>query len=174
MLLIWLAERDSVRATEDRVVSGAHVVAANTRLLVESTLDRLSRMDESLGADPKQFRPRGLQSGFLFMGLYDATGRAINADGGRGANVASNADFQALAHGKPWAITPFIGAQALHLFGIGRRIERNGQFAGVLTGYISADTLSDTWNAVALGPDSTVTLFREDGQLITRFPVPEK
>lgn len=64
--------------------------------------------------------------------------------------------------------------QNLRFFGIARRIERNGRFAGVITAYIPAEVLSDTWNAVNLGQESTVGLIREDGWLISRFPLPKE
>jgi hypothetical protein len=174
-LLVWFAERDAGRQTEERLATAVRLLGANTRLMVQSTLDKLTRADEGLGADPKSFRPRSAESGFLLMAVYDASGATITANGSRGASVASNADFQALARGKAWVITPMIGtSQSLRLFGIGHRVERNGKFAASLTAFLPADALSEIWGTVALGPDSTLILFRDDGQLVTRFPVPDK
>jgi two-component system, sensor histidine kinase PdtaS len=174
VLLVWFAERDAMRAASDQVAAAARVSASSARVMVESTLDRLELMDQELGPNPAAFRPRSnpSTSGF-FIALYDTEGNAISAEGERGASVASNADFRALAAGKPWTITPLIGAgSAVNIFGIARRLERNGEFAGVLTALRPAEALSDVWATLALGPDSTVVLVREDGWLITRFPVP--
>ncbi|HVY87476.1 MAG TPA: histidine kinase dimerization/phosphoacceptor domain -containing protein [Hyphomonadaceae bacterium] len=177
-MVIWFSERDSTRIAEDRATAAVKVSAANVRLLIESTLDRLHRLDDALGPDPAKFRPVTLPGGpkalELFDGFYNANGDPITRTGTGGANVADNADFQALKNGKPWRITALIRSSSLRLFGIGRRIERNGQFAGVITAYLQADALTDTWNNVNLGADSTLGLIRDDGWVITRYPVPEE
>ncbi len=171
--LIWLTERDSVRAAEDRVMSAARVVVANVRNLVDSNLERLRRLDEGLGPDPVAFRPLQGVAGDRLVALYDASGSTIIRDGMRGANVSDNAEFKALAGGEPWTITPLLGGGGqLRFFGIARRLERNGQFAGVVTALLPADTLSDVWGELALGPESAIGVIRSDGWLVTRYPVP--
>lgn len=172
--LVWLAERDATRVASERVTASARIVASSARVMVESTLERLELMDQELGSNPSRFRPRNNVAGSgFYTALYDTDGNTVAADGTLGASVASNADFRVLAEGKPWTITPLIGGEnAVHLFGIARRLERNGEFAGVLTAFRPAEALSDVWATVALGPSSTVGLFRSDGWLITRFPVP--
>ncbi|MDP3492774.1 MAG: histidine kinase dimerization/phosphoacceptor domain -containing protein [Hyphomonadaceae bacterium] len=171
--LIWLSERDASRASEDRVLAAARIVSANVRNMVTITLDRLRRMDEALGPDPLLFAPRPGAPGEGLTQLYDATGTTLMANGQRGANVANNPAFVALAGGDPWTITPLLGqAGALRFFGIARRIERNGQFAGVITALLPADSLSEVWSEVSLGVESTVGVIRDDGALVTRYPVP--
>ena len=175
-MLIWLSERNASSAANERLLSAARISAANVRLMVETSLDRLARIDEELGPDPAQFNLRSAREGQSFLALYDARGMTIGRDGARGASVADNADFKAMASGKPWIITPLIGAQGspIRLFGIGRRIDREGQFGGSITTYFPADQLSDLWASLALGPESTVALMREDGQIVTRYPVPDE
>jgi two-component sensor histidine kinase len=171
--LIWISERDSDRAARDRVAAAARVVSANVRNLVESSLDRLRRLDERLGPDPAAFEPPAGLTGEGFNTVYDSIGNTIGRDGMRGQNVATNAEFQAIAAGDPWTITPLLGsAGTLRVFGIVRRLERNGVFAGAITAYLPADTLSDVWNELALGADSTVAIIRDDGWLVDRYPVP--
>jgi two-component system, sensor histidine kinase PdtaS len=175
-MLIWLSERNDAQALEERVSSASRIAAANVRLLVESTLERLERIDEELGPDPAAFRIDGVRNeGDGFLVLYNAAGDTIGRNGQRGANVATNPAFQTLANGKLWGTTPLIGGSnsPLRLFGIGRRIDREGQFGGVLTTYFPADQLSDLWASLALGPESTVTLLRDDGEIVTRYPVPD-
>lgn len=172
-LLIWLGERDAVSNANDRIVSAAKVASANVKLLVETTLDRLRRYDEALGPDPAAFVPRPSSVGEGFTAYYDAEGRTITRDGQRGESIADNAEFLALAKGKPWVITPLIGnAESLRFVGIARRLERNGAFAGLVAAYLPADTLSQTWSEVALGELSTVGVIRDDGWLVTRYPLP--
>ena len=171
--LIWLSERDDSRASEDRVAAAARIGRANVRNTVQTTLDRLRRIDEALGPDPALFEPKPGAPGEGITQIYDAGGTTIQRDGQRGANVASNAAFIALQKGDPWTITPLLGqAGGLRFFGIARRVERNGQFAGGISALIPADSFSDVWTEVALGLDSTVGVIRDDGELVTRYPVP--
>ena len=175
--LIWLSERDIARASEDRVTAAARILSADVRNLVGSTLDRLRRMDEELGPDPAAFMPPPAAVGEGLTQLIDATGASILRDGQRGGNVstnpASSAAFTSLAKGDPWTITPLLGqAGALRFFGIARRLERNGEFAGAMTALIPADTLSDIWGELELGPESAIGVIRDDGWLVSRYPMP--
>lgn len=171
--LIWLSERESLRATEDRVTASARVVSANVRSIVEASIERLRRIDERLGPDPAAFRPVPGPPGEGLTQLYDATGLTVARDGTRGVSVADNDVFKALAAGEPWSITPLLGASGqLRFFGVARRLARNEQFAGAVTALIPADTLSDVWAELAMGPESAVGIIRNDGWLVTRYPVP--
>ena len=173
--LIWLGEREVTAAATDKVRAAATLASSNVRLLVESTLEKLRLQDEQLGPDPKRFTARTLNFANGFGGLYDAEGFQVTANGTRDVNIATNAEFQVLAKGKPWVVTPLlVFGQNLRFFGIARRIERDGTFAGVITAYIPAEILSDTWNAVGLGQDSTVGVIRDDGWLVSRFPLPKE
>lgn len=177
--LIWLSERDIARASEDRVTAAARILSSDVRNLVGSTLDRLRRMDEELGPDPAAFQAPPAGAGEGITQLIDAAGVAVMRDGQRGGNVssnpASNAAFTSLAKGDPWTITPLLGqAGALRFFGIARRLERNGQFAGAITALIPADTLSDAWGELELGPDSAIAIVRDDGWLVSRYPMPSE
>lgn len=173
--LIWLSERDVARASEDRVTAAVRIVSANVRNTVESSLDRLRRMDDALGPDPAAFQPRVGVSGDGIVLLHDATGVAIQRGGIPGGNIADSAEFKALAGGEPWTVSPLLGqAGALRFFGISRRLERNGQFAGALSVLVAADNLSDVWGELALGADSAIAIVRDDGWLVSRYPLPSE
>lgn len=172
-LLIWLGEREANNASNERVLSAARVASANVRLLVDSTLQRLAQVDQGLGANPARFRSpaSSLEQGFL--SLYDAEGFMISREGDREVSIVDNDDYEALAKGKAWTVTPLLGnASSLRFFGIARRVERNGRFAGVLAAYIPADVLSQTWSEASLGVQSTIGVFRDDGWLVARYPLP--
>jgi len=157
------------------VQSAARVASADVRLLVESSLERLRQYDEQLGPDPSQFTPRPGSFGEAFTVLYDAKGEMIVRGGARETGIADNPAFKAIASGKQWVITPMLGAaNSLRFFGIARRIERDGRFAGAVALYVSADVLADTWNDVGLGTESTVSMIRGDGWLVARYPLPPK
>ncbi len=175
VLLIWLSERDVSSAANERVRSAASVVSANARLLVESTLERLRVYDERLGSDPAGFVPQQGAVENTFTAIYDTEGRTIQRGGARGPSISTNTEFLALKEGAPWTITAMLGdVGTLRFFGIARRIERGGQFAGIVAAYVAADALSEVWGEVALGAGSTVAMVRTDGWLVTRFPVPDK
>lgn len=171
--LIWISERDADRAGQDKVSAAARIVSADVRNVIETALDRLRRMDDALGPDPAAFAPRPGSPGEGFSAIYDAAGNTIGRDGTKGQNVSTNAEFKAIAGGEPWTVTPLLGVSgALRFFGVVRRLERNGQFAGVAAVYLPADALSDVWEEVSLGLDSTIAVMRDDGWLVTRYPVP--
>ncbi len=173
--LIWLSERDIARASEDKLTAAVRIVSADVRNLVNTTLDRLRRVDDALGPDPALFAPPVIAPGEGITQVYDADGATILRGGGRGGSVASDEAFQALAGGDPWTITRLLGqAGSLRFFGIARRVERNGQFVGAINALVPADEFSEVWGEVALGADSTVTMIRDDGWLVTRYPVPSQ
>lgn len=174
-LVIWLGERESAVTANERVASAARVATANVRLLVESTLERLRQYDDQLGKDPSKFTPRPSSIADGFTGLYDVQGEMIVRGGAREVGIADNPAFKTLADGKPWVITPMLGtATSLRFFGIARRIERNGRFAGAVAAFIAADVLADTWGDAALGTESAIALIRDDGWLVARYPLPPK
>src|SRR5690606_12636673 len=124
--LIWLSERDIARASEDKLTAAVRIVSADVRNLVNTTLDRLRRVDDALGPDPALFAPPVIAPGEGITQVYDADGATILRGGGRGGSVASDEAFQALAGGDPWTITRLLGqAGSLRFFGIARRVERN-------------------------------------------------
>jgi two-component sensor histidine kinase len=175
VLVIWLGEQESAVNANERVASAARVASANVRLLVESTLERLRQYDEKQGKDPTKFSPRPAPIGERFTVLYDVHGEMIVRNGSREVGIADNPAFKLLADGRPWVVTPMLGtATSLRFFGVARRIERDGRFAGVVAEFISADVLADTWGDVGLGTDSTIGLIRDDGWLIARYPLPPK
>jgi len=172
-LLLWLGERDANTLANDRVMAAARMAGANVRLLVESTQERLAQIDEQLGRNPARFRAPTSSMEQGFTALYDANGMAIDREGEREASIVGNPEFKTLAEGKPWVVTPLLGTQTtLRFFGVARRLERNGAFAGAIAAYLPGDVLAQTWSEAALGAQSTVAVTREDGWMVTRYPLP--
>jgi two-component sensor histidine kinase len=170
--LIWLGERDATAATNDKLQASTQVASANVRLLFETTLKRLEGIDQQLGPDPGVFSAtrRGLEG---LTALYDAKGNTITESGVRGVSIADNAEFIALATGKRWVVSPMLVlGQNIRLFAIARRLERNGEFAGVASVLVPADFLQETWSTLRLGDESTVAIVREDGWIVSRYPLP--
>ncbi len=58
---------------------------------------------------------------------------------------------------------------------LARRVRaRDGSFAGLLLGAIELRYFEDLYRTVSLGPDSAISLIREDGVLLARYPHTEK
>lgn len=172
-LVLWLGERDANELANDRVLAAARMASANVRLLVESTQKRLEQVDEGLGRNPARFRAPASSVSQGFMALYDAQGMVIDAGGERQASIVDNPEFKALASGEPWMVTPMLGNQtSLRIFGVARRIERNGVFAGAIVAYLPGDAIAQIWSEAALGARSAIGVVREDGWLVTRYPLP--
>ena len=81
-----------------------------------------------------------------------------------------------MASGKPWIITPLIGGKGspIRIFGIVAASTARASSAARSPRILPADQLSDLWASLALGPESTVALMREDGQIVTRYPAPDE
>lgn len=171
--MIWMGEREAATAANDKLKGASQVASANVRLLFESTLDRLGRIDQQMGRDPQAFAARRQGLTDALTTFYTAKGDIVADAGTQSVNIADNAEFRALAGGKPWVVTPLLVlGQNIRLFGIGRRIERDGRFVGVVSTLVPANFLSDTWSTLDLGDDSTVAIVRDDGWIVSRYPLP--
>jgi two-component sensor histidine kinase len=144
----------------------------------------LTQFDKSLGPEPAHFNsgPAALRSaaraGAAYVLVFNVDGELILRDvpNAPAINIADQDWFQVLAKGDVLVISPFIprSASGGRTFAIGRRLERDGRFAGAAMIFPGADILAEAWSAVALGPQSTLTLVRDDGWLVNRHPVLEQ
>jgi two-component sensor histidine kinase len=183
--LILLSEREAARALDDRLTSAARVAGAQISSIVVNNLEILRLADDRLGPGPEAFESlsvRDLGEGLAsasnsFVAVFTPAGDFIPPAGSdlRQTGIGDNPDFRALAAGAPWRITPLIaqGPSGGRSFAIGRRLEREGEFAGAAVVYLPADLLLESWLNVNLGTDSTLAVIRDDGWLVTRFPVPD-
>ncbi|MEZ5938768.1 MAG: histidine kinase dimerization/phosphoacceptor domain -containing protein [Hyphomonadaceae bacterium] len=142
-------------------------------------LKDLETFDAELGEDPALFQSRlraGAGGQRIGLSVFDADGRLLTRVPTERVNaIADDPDFKALAAGEAVRISPMIPASraGIPLFAAARRLERNGVFAGAAVAYLPVSMLSEYWRTIDLGRDSTVTLLRDDGWLVARFPAPE-
>ena len=184
-LLVWLSFSEAIRAAETRAGSAAQLAASHARWIGEAAFQTLRRIDDALGEKADAFA--AVTVGDLSASLsslpvhvtiwvFNAQGQAIfaNRPDRAGINVADRPYFQALRDGEEWHISPLLTDHPDEgdMFVIGRRIERDGRFLGVATIGVPGDLLSRFWTTLDLGPGSTVSLVREDGQLVARYPAP--
>lgn len=194
--LLLLSEQETSRALDERLLSATRVTAAQVTSIVQSGRENLERADEALGDDPAAFHslvsdapeagePENgasdaggpAQGATRVIAVFSSTGQFLPPPGLSVVQnpIGDNPDFKALAAGAAWRITPLIaqGPSGGRSFAIGHRIERGGRFAGAAVIYLSADVLVESWLSVNLGQGSTVGAIRDDGWLVTRFPVPD-
>ncbi|HEV7368425.1 sensor histidine kinase [Arenibaculum sp.] len=184
---VWQAQRDARRAVEGRAVSAAYTASTHVRWLVEANLQALRRVAESMAGRPDLFAASTVKDlneavaalpGAVPIWVFDADGDSMlsNEAAGIQANVAQRDYFQALKAGAEWHIGPLLTGRVTgrKVFPIGYRIEREGRFLGAVVVYVPADLMAQFWASMDLGPGSTVGLLRDDGWLVTRYPIPER
>lgn len=185
-LFLWQSYRDTEARTHGAAAAAAQVVAAHIQWMTEAARQALRRVDETLGDRPDLFLLGTVGDldaavaslpGQVEVWVFDAEGDPLLTNGPiAGSNIAGRDYFQTLKGGEEWAVSPLLtgAASGRKVFVIGRRLERDGRFLGIAMIVVPAILMADFWSGLDLGPDSSVGLFRDDGWLVARFPVPEE
>ncbi|MHB2267997.1 sensor histidine kinase [Aliihoeflea sp. PC F10.4] len=179
--------QDSIARAETRVRSYSQVVSSNVALLVEGTYQALRRIDSDAGdalAHPSEEVIGDLNRAVESLPpdvrawLIDANGvpRLSNSELSSAFNVADRDYFVGLKEGQAFRVSPLMISRTGGdpVFAIAKRIERNGVFMGAAVIIIPATYLDRLRGPLELGPDSTAGLIRDDGQLVTRSPIPSE
>lgn len=184
VLLVSRDYNDSLARAEDLARNAAHTAAEHVRWLVDSELQKLRLADFALGPvapwpdDAAQTIAAEVTLGAkqsLLLVDVSGRGRRISAAGEASeVEVGTTRYFSQLVAGAEWALGSFSEAAdgSGAGFTVARRLTRNGEFVGAVASFVSGDALSDFWSRLDLGPNSSVGLFRSDGHLIARYPVP--
>jgi two-component system, sensor histidine kinase PdtaS len=185
-LFAWQGRRDARAAVEARASSAAYTASMYVRMLIEGNLQALQRVAEHVERRPDLLASATVQDlndavaalpGSAPIWVFDAQGASVltNELGVGPANIGDRGYFQALREGPQWHIGALVIGRTTgrKFFPIGRRIERDGGFAGAVIIYVPAETLAEFWESLHLGPGSTVGLIRDDGWLVARYPVPD-
>lgn len=185
--MLYQTYNESVSRAETRALASAHVVSAHIQWLVEASYQALRRIDEAVGGslqNPPADAIGDLTSAVenlpedVQAWVFDANGRPrlTNAGSAQSVNAADRDYFLAAKAGADFNISPLIVSRSSgsKVFVVAKRLERQGQFVGVAIVVIPADVLSQFKDSLELGPLSTVGLFRDDGMLVTRYPVPDE
>ncbi|WP_244490409.1 sensor histidine kinase [Rhizobium sp. Root708] len=187
VLGLWLAS--SYQATAQRadtqVSAASKIVAANAVWLNSLARETLHRIDDSLGSNVLSADPERVHD--LNAAVADlppqVTAYVVGVDGLtlfsndpkiQAMDVSDREYFTRLRNGADEYTSALIVSRLTkrQIFVVSRRLERNGSFAGVAAIAFNADVLRPIWDAVDMGPNSTVSLIRRDGQLIARHPEP--
>lgn len=185
---VVMVERD-YRATVGRaeltVLSAAQTTSEYARWIFESSQLVLDRFDALLGDNPSVFSRADI--GELDQALAALPGdpsvwisnsfgtTVLSTDRERTPqNIATRDYFLALQMGTSWMPSRFLVEGEEKVFAVARRIEREGEFLGVVGLMMPVSQLSEFWATLGLGAESTVALIRDDGWLIARHPIPDE
>ena len=175
-----------VRQTEERLVerssAAAQVVSSNAFWIAEVAQQTLRRVDAALGptmsGSAEELGPvlEGLPS-LTEVYIIDAQARTIYATV-PGANAVSVADrdyFVAVRDGARFYTSPLLESRLTgdRIFVFSKRVERGGEFAGAIMVSFPESLLQDLWRNLDFEETSTISLVRDDGQLMARFPPTE-
>jgi len=176
--------RNALKEGESRAVASAHVVAAHLEWMIEASDQALRRIEAELGDRPIDNDPAvaadltravgDLPLGFEYS-LVDAEGRVRFSSTGAGtdADHKERAYYQRLKEGQELTFTRLLDNERAGRpsFIIARRIDRDGTFRGVASITIPNESLDRFWASMDLGPNSTISVIRDDGWLIARRPM---
>lgn len=172
------------RRAEDRATAASQVVATSSRWITELARQALSRVDEGLGANPEANAAGvvGLVSetianlpGNVKIFVIGPDGRTLFSTDPRVSSVdlRDREYFGAVAAGAQWYVSPLLISRVdnQQKFVFSKRMERGGQFAGVIVISLDVALLKEMWESLEFDEVSIVGLFRTDGELVARYPL---
>ncbi|WP_442220737.1 hypothetical protein [Rhizobium sp. 2YAF20] len=131
---------------------------------IEMAADAIADIGQAVG---------GLPEGFQYS-VYDQDGRLRFSSYPHAelVNVSDREYFKRLKAGAAIDISPQLVERVSHrsVFVVARRIERSDGLRGVATIAIPTSKMDEPWATMSLGPSSTVSIVREDGLLVARYP----
>jgi two-component sensor histidine kinase len=168
---------------EERAVSAARQVATNAGWIYETAQQALRRIDDAVADDLSTITGEDIADigasvaslpGQVKIYVVDADGetRFSTDPNVKPINITDREYFQAALQGEETHVSGLLVSRldGQQIFTISRRLERNGEFVGVAVISIDVALLGDFWTSLALGPLSAISLAREDGELVARFP----
>jgi two-component sensor histidine kinase len=166
-----------------RAISSAEVVAANFEWVDETSHQLLQRVDDFVGPNLDALPTNAL--GFLKEAVSTLPGSPrlylVGADGGtrlttdpdfKPIDIRDRDYFQAVAKGAATYISPMLVSRlnGEQIFVISKRVERNGAFVGAAIVSFNSQLIEKVWNSLRFDPTSTVSVVREDGLIVARYP----
>jgi two-component sensor histidine kinase len=182
-LLCWQGYGSTLEQARARAQTSADVVAEEASWIMSSSLAVLNQAAAAAADDPTQLGripDSAVAQGIdvfptdVSLAVYDAAGHLVAT--GRQAHapneISDLASFKLMQNGQDWSLTRQLAdpTDGSPIFGIGRRLSSNGSFAGVALLVISGDLLQTLWAPQQLGPDSTISIMRDDGWIVARYP----
>lgn len=166
-----------------RSISSAEVVAANFEWVGETSQQLLQRVDDFVGPSLDALPANAL--GFLKESVSTLPGLPriylVGADGNtrlttdpefRPIDIRDRDYFKAVADGAKTYVSPMLVSRlnGEQIFVISKRVERNGIFVGAAIVSFNSQLIEKVWNSLRFEPTSTVSVVREDGLIVARYP----
>lgn len=169
------------RLTE-RSSAAAQVVSTNAFWITEVAHQTLRRVDAALGptmsGSVDDLGPvlEGLPS-VTEVYIIDANANTIYSTvaGANSVSVGDRDYFIAVRDGARFYNSPLLVSRLTgdRIFVFSKRIERNGEFAGAIMVSLPESLLEEMWRNLDFEETSTISLIRDDGQLMARYPPAE-
>lgn len=173
--------RQTQQDLEDQSKAAAQVVSTNAYWISEVANQTLRRVDAVLGptmlgsSEAIQALLEGLPS-VVEIYVIDASANTIysTVPGASAVSVADREYFTSLRDGADFYTSAMIKSRLTgdYIFVFSKRVERDDVFAGAIMVSYSDQLLEDLSRTLDLDAGSTVSLVRDDGQLMARFPAP--
>lgn len=167
---------------EERSNAAAQVVATNAYWISEVANQTLRRVDAALGTamsgNSTEIGPvlADLPS-VVELYVIDGAGHTVysTVPGADAVSVLDREYFTALRDGAEFYTSPMLISRLTgdQIFVFSKRVEREGAFAGAIMVSYSNAVLENLWRTLDLDTGSTVSLVKDDGQLMARFPPAE-
>lgn len=175
-----------VRQTEQRLVerssAAAQVVSTSAFWIAEVAHQTLRRVDAALGptmsGSAEDLAPV-LEGAPAMTEVYiiDAGANTIYATlpGAEAVNVSDREYFTAVRDGAPFYTSSLLTSRidGDRIFVFSKRVMRQGRFAGAIMVSFPEALLHELWGNLDFEETSTISLIRDDGQLMARFPPAE-
>ncbi|MEO5806148.1 PAS domain-containing protein [Devosia sp.] len=184
--LFWRNYQDTYASVQNHANSASQVVSTNVQWAFESARQILRRVDDSIGPDLTAPGPQAAAKlaeavatlpGAVKVYVVDASGKTqLTTDPDfKPIEVRDREYFAAVAAGERWHVSSLLVSRlnGQQIFTISKRIERNGSFAGAAILSFNSDLMQGVWQSLSLDEGSTVGLLRDDGQLVSRYPLPD-
>ncbi|MBU0584255.1 MAG: sensor histidine kinase [Alphaproteobacteria bacterium] len=187
-IALWLTQaHEAARMRgEDRVAAASQVVATNALWISEVARQALRRIDDTVGPSlqPRSGKVQDIREavdslpGQVKAYVVDAKGDTIYSTDPevKPINITDRDYFAVLAAGKSSYLSGLMVSRLndKQIFVFSRRLVRDGKFAGAAIISFDVALLASVWASLDLGANSTISLVRDDGMLVARYPLADK
>lgn len=164
---------------EEKSRAASQVLATNAYWIAEVANQTLRRVDIAMGptlagsAEDIEAVLQGLPSATeVYVIDSDANTVFSTVDGAMGVDIGDRDYFTAVRDGAAFYTSPLLVSRITKdvIFVFSKRVVRNGQFAGAIMVSFSGSLLADFFRTLELDAGSTLSLVRDDGLLMARYP----
>jgi two-component system, sensor histidine kinase PdtaS len=184
--LLWQSYRQAEDSIRLKATAFSSVVAANVEWVTATARQVLRRVDDSIGPNLSSLQDSEVDKlrdavaalpGGARVYVVKADGETVLTTDGefQAIDIRDRDYFKVPAAGEDWYISSLLVSRlnGEQIFAISKRLERANEFVGVAVISFGLPLIETIWASLALDDDSTVSLFRDDGQLVLRYPAAE-